>query len=142
METPLKQAATSQSVLTEIQPLTTPPKPKETPPADPWTPTSNLKMLISAVSPEIRSRDQRRELSNNTRDVLPAKPCLQVCCKRVVFIYFLKLAEGCLFSIKSYTLTYYNFFKVFILEYLPNISQDIDQLYTTGDILLVLFHSC
>ncbi|XP_065696240.1 transcription factor E2F8 isoform X2 [Patagioenas fasciata] len=77
LETPLKQAATSQSVLTEIQPLTTPPKPKETPPADPWTPTSNLKMLISAVSPEIRSRDQRRELSNNARDVLPAKPCLQ-----------------------------------------------------------------
>ncbi|NXW89608.1 E2F8 factor, partial [Alopecoenas beccarii] len=68
LETPLKQAATSQSVLTEIQPLTTPPKPKETPPADPWTPTSNLKMLISAASPEIRSRDQRRELSNNTRD--------------------------------------------------------------------------
>ncbi|NWR68294.1 E2F8 factor, partial [Centropus unirufus] len=70
LKTPLKQTATSHSVLTEIQPdcqpLTTPPKPKKIPPADPWTPTSNLKMLISAASPEIRSREQRRELSNNT----------------------------------------------------------------------------
>ncbi|KAK1193742.1 E2F8 factor, partial [Pygoscelis papua] len=81
LKTPLKQAATSHSVLTEIQPdcqpLTTPPKPKEILPADPWTPTSNLKMLISAASPEIRSREQRRELSNNTREVLQAKHCLQ-----------------------------------------------------------------
>ncbi|NXT84965.1 E2F8 factor, partial [Zapornia atra] len=81
MKTPLKQAATSHSVLTEIQPdrqpLTTPPKPKEILPADPWTPTSNLKMLISAASPEIRSREQRKELSNNTSEVLQAKHCLQ-----------------------------------------------------------------
>ncbi|KFQ94173.1 Transcription factor E2F8, partial [Nipponia nippon] len=80
-KTPLKQAATSQSVLIELQPdcqpLTTPPKPKEILPADPWTPTSNLKMLISAASPEIRSREQRRELSNNTSEVLQAKHCLQ-----------------------------------------------------------------
>ncbi|KFQ53547.1 Transcription factor E2F8, partial [Nestor notabilis] len=80
-KTPLKQAATSRSVLTEIQPecqpLTTPPKPKEILPEDPWTPTSNLKMLISAASPEIRSREQRRELSNNTSVVLQAKHCLQ-----------------------------------------------------------------
>ncbi|NXX56952.1 E2F8 factor, partial [Scopus umbretta] len=81
LKTPLKQAATSHLVLTEIQPgcqpLTTPPKPKEILPADPWTPTSNLKMLISAASPEIRSREQRRELSNHTREVLQAKYCLQ-----------------------------------------------------------------
>ncbi|KFP64582.1 Transcription factor E2F8, partial [Cariama cristata] len=80
-KTPLKQAATSHSVLTEIQPdcqpLTPPPKPKEILPADPWTPTSNLKMLISAASPEIRSREQRRELSNTTSEVLQAKYCLQ-----------------------------------------------------------------
>ncbi|KFV60082.1 Transcription factor E2F8, partial [Tyto alba] len=80
-KTPLKQAATSHSILTEIQPgcqpLTTPPKPKEILPADPWTPTSNLKMLISAASPEIRSREQRRELSNNPSEVLQAKHCLQ-----------------------------------------------------------------
>ncbi|NXU53463.1 E2F8 factor, partial [Turnix velox] len=72
LKTPLKQAATSPSVLSELQPdsqpLTTPPKPKENPPADPWTPTSNLKMLISAASPEIRSREQRRELSNHPRE--------------------------------------------------------------------------
>ncbi|NXQ13427.1 E2F8 factor, partial [Peucedramus taeniatus] len=81
LKTPLKQAATSQLVLTErqpdCQPLTTPPKPKETPPADPWTPTSNLKMLISAASPEIRSREQRRQLSDNSSEVLQTKHCLQ-----------------------------------------------------------------
>ncbi|XP_010167921.2 LOW QUALITY PROTEIN: transcription factor E2F8, partial [Antrostomus carolinensis] len=81
LKTPLKQTATSYTVLTEIQPdcqpLTTPPKPKEILPADPWTPTSNLKMLISAASPEIRSREQRRVLSNNTSEVLQAKHCLQ-----------------------------------------------------------------
>ncbi|NWV62278.1 E2F8 factor, partial [Malurus elegans] len=81
LKTPLKQAATSQLVLTErqpdCQPLTTPPKPKETPPADPWTPTSNLKMLIRAASPEIRSREQRRQLSDSSSDVLQTKHCLQ-----------------------------------------------------------------
>ncbi|KFO70170.1 Transcription factor E2F8, partial [Cuculus canorus] len=80
-KTPLKQTATSHSVLREIQPdcqhLTTPPKPKKIPPADPWTPTWNLKMLVSAASPEIRSREQRRELSNNTNEVPQAKHCLQ-----------------------------------------------------------------
>ncbi|NWZ98250.1 E2F8 factor, partial [Nesospiza acunhae] len=81
LKTPLKQTSTSQLVLTErqldCQPLTTPPKPKETPPADPWTPTSNLKMLISAASPEIRSREQRRQLSDSSSEVLQTKHCLQ-----------------------------------------------------------------
>ncbi|NXN81879.1 E2F8 factor, partial [Bombycilla garrulus] len=81
LKTPLKEAAASQLVLTErqpdCQPLTTPPKPKETPPADPWTPTSNLKMLISAASPEIRSREQRRQLSDCSSEVLQSKHCLQ-----------------------------------------------------------------
>ncbi|NWV84618.1 E2F8 factor, partial [Dasyornis broadbenti] len=81
LKTPLKQAATSQLVLTErqpdCQPLTTPPKPKESPPADPWTPTSNLKMLISAASPEIRSREQRRQLSDSSSEVLQTNHCLQ-----------------------------------------------------------------
>ncbi|XP_014807050.1 PREDICTED: transcription factor E2F8 [Calidris pugnax] len=81
LKTPLKQAAASHSVLTELQPdcqpLATPTKPKEILPVDPWTPTSNLKMLISAASPEIRSREQRRELSNNPSEVLQAKHCLQ-----------------------------------------------------------------
>ncbi|NXM30194.1 E2F8 factor, partial [Oxyruncus cristatus] len=81
LKTPLKQTATSQVVLTErqpdCQPLSTPPKPKETSPAEPWTPTSNLKMLISAASPEIRSREQRKQLSNSSTEVLQAKHCLQ-----------------------------------------------------------------
>ncbi|KAL9849037.1 transcription factor E2F8 isoform 2-T3 [Geothlypis trichas] len=81
LKTPLKQASTSQLVLTErqpdCQPLSTPPKARETPPADPWTPTSNLKMLISAASPEIRSREQRRQLSDSSSEVLQTKHCLQ-----------------------------------------------------------------
>ncbi|NXK90965.1 E2F8 factor, partial [Formicarius rufipectus] len=81
LKTPLKQGATSQLVLTErqsdCQPLTTPPKPKDAPAADPWTPTSNLKMLISAASPEIRSREQRKQLSDSSTEVLQTKHCLQ-----------------------------------------------------------------
>ncbi|XP_035183426.1 transcription factor E2F8 [Oxyura jamaicensis] len=79
--TPLKQAAASPSVLAEVQPgcqpLATPPKPKESLPAEPWTPTSNLKVLISAASPEIRSREQRKELSDATGEALQPKRCSQ-----------------------------------------------------------------
>ncbi|OCT87447.1 transcription factor E2F7 isoform X3 [Xenopus laevis] len=40
----------------------TPVKVTERPQADPWTPTANLKMLISAASPEIRDREKKKEL--------------------------------------------------------------------------------
>ncbi|KAM4617189.1 transcription factor E2F8 isoform 2-T2 [Discoglossus pictus] len=50
------------TVLGEIHPaganLKTPTKPNEASDDDPWTPTSNLKMLISAASPEIRNRER------------------------------------------------------------------------------------
>ncbi|KAM5317424.1 transcription factor E2F8 [Glossophaga mutica] len=80
MKTPLKESTAANTVLAEIQsdfgPLTTPTKPKETSQGEPWTPTANLKMLISAVSPEIRNRDQKRGLFDN-RDGLPEpKDCL------------------------------------------------------------------
>ncbi|XP_042563969.1 transcription factor E2F8 isoform X2 [Clupea harengus] len=39
-------------------PLTTPTKGNGSLPCEPWTPTSNLKMLISAASPEIRNRER------------------------------------------------------------------------------------
>lgn len=39
-------------------PLTTPKKGREVGSVDPWTPTSNLKMLISAASPDIRNREK------------------------------------------------------------------------------------
>ncbi|KAM9861216.1 transcription factor E2F8 [Aulostomus maculatus] len=39
-------------------PLTTPKKGREVHSVDPWTPTSNLKMLISAASPDIRNREK------------------------------------------------------------------------------------
>nr|XP_056707677.1 transcription factor E2F8 [Euleptes europaea] len=75
VKTPLKQRTTSNLFLTEIQPaaachLTTPPKPNELSPADPWTPTANLKMLISAASPEIRNREQEKKLLDNRSETL------------------------------------------------------------------------
>ncbi|XP_068947379.1 transcription factor E2F8 isoform X1 [Petaurus breviceps papuanus] len=80
IKTPQKESATPNSVLAEIQPnfgpLTTPTKPKEISPGEPWTPTANLKMLISAASPEIRNRDQKRGLSDNRSGILEAKDCL------------------------------------------------------------------
>lgn len=32
------------------------------PQVEPWTPTANLKMLISAASPDIRDREKKKEL--------------------------------------------------------------------------------
>ncbi|XP_057606100.1 transcription factor E2F8 isoform X2 [Hippopotamus amphibius kiboko] len=80
MKTPLKESTAANTVLTEIQPdfgpLTTPTKPKEISQGEPWTPTANLKMLISAVSPEIRNRDQKRGLFDNRNGLPEAKDCL------------------------------------------------------------------
>ncbi|XP_052008167.1 transcription factor E2F8-like [Xyrauchen texanus] len=54
--------STSEAVLLEshktMGPLTTPTKGHEALSSEPWTPTSNLKMLISAASPEIRNREK------------------------------------------------------------------------------------
>ncbi|XP_015333185.1 transcription factor E2F8 [Marmota marmota marmota] len=80
MKTPLKESTKVNIALAEIQPdfgpLTTPTKPKEVSQGEPWTPTANLKMLISAVSPEIRDRDQRRGLFDNRNGLPEAKDCL------------------------------------------------------------------
>ncbi|XP_059382534.1 transcription factor E2F8-like isoform X2 [Carassius carassius] len=64
-QTPLKNLSkASEAALLEshknMGPLTTPTKGLEAPSSDPWTPTSNLKMLISAASPEIRNREKER----------------------------------------------------------------------------------
>ncbi|XP_066220643.1 transcription factor E2F8 [Saccopteryx leptura] len=79
MKTPLKESTSANIVLTEIQPdfgpLTTPTKPKEISQGEPWTPTANLKMLISAVSPEIRNRDQKRGLFDNRNGLPEPKDC-------------------------------------------------------------------
>ncbi|MEE6480668.1 hypothetical protein FKM82_012645 [Ascaphus truei] len=53
----------------------TPVKVLERPQTDPWTPTANLKMLISAASPEIRDREKKKELfrpieNNEQEDVV------------------------------------------------------------------------
>ncbi|NXJ03380.1 E2F7 factor, partial [Odontophorus gujanensis] len=40
----------------------TPVKLVDRPQADPWTPTANLKMLISAASPDMRDREKKKEL--------------------------------------------------------------------------------
>ncbi|XP_049899326.1 transcription factor E2F8 isoform X2 [Epinephelus moara] len=51
-------------------PLTTPKKGREACSVDPWTPTSNLKMLISAASPDIRNREKELCMDNDGRDGL------------------------------------------------------------------------
>lgn len=90
MKTPLKES-TANIVLAEIQPdfgpLTTPTKPKEISQGEPWTPTANLKMLISAVSPEIRNRDQKRGLFNNRNGLPKPKDCLHVGLQRTEGIW-------------------------------------------------------
>ncbi|XP_029453002.1 transcription factor E2F7 isoform X2 [Rhinatrema bivittatum] len=40
----------------------TPVKVADRPQSDPWTPTANLKMLISAASPDIRDREKKKDL--------------------------------------------------------------------------------
>ncbi|ETE68509.1 Transcription factor E2F7, partial [Ophiophagus hannah] len=54
----------------------TPVKLTDRPLADPWTPTANLKMLISAASPDMRDREKKKELfrpieNNEFSDALP-----------------------------------------------------------------------
>ncbi|XP_069561529.1 transcription factor E2F8 [Brachyistius frenatus] len=51
-------------------PLTTPKKGREAGSVDPWTPTSNLKMLINAASPEIRNREKELCMDSDGRDGL------------------------------------------------------------------------
>ncbi|XP_053544865.1 transcription factor E2F8 [Bombina bombina] len=62
IRSPSRQSPFSHSVLGEIQQavtnVTTPTKLIDAAESDPWTPTANLKMLISAASPEIRNRER------------------------------------------------------------------------------------
>ncbi|XP_017282216.1 transcription factor E2F8 [Kryptolebias marmoratus] len=51
-------------------PFTTPKKRMEVTSVDPWTPTSNLKMLISAASPEIRNREKELCVYHDEHDGL------------------------------------------------------------------------
>ncbi|XP_050969612.1 transcription factor E2F8 isoform X1 [Labeo rohita] len=68
-QTPLKNSSKApEAALLEshknMGPLTTPTKGLEAPSSEPWTPTSNLKMLISAASPEIRNREKERAVDS------------------------------------------------------------------------------
>ncbi|XP_045887866.1 transcription factor E2F8 [Micropterus dolomieu] len=49
-------------------PLATPKKGREARSVDPWTPTSNLKMLISAASPDIRNREKELCMVTDERE--------------------------------------------------------------------------
>lgn len=60
---PVSEAASLESH-NNMGPLTTPTKGLEAPSSEPWTPTSNLKMLISAASPEIRNREKEQAMDS------------------------------------------------------------------------------
>ncbi|KAL6117072.1 e2f7 [Pungitius sinensis] len=47
---------------------------KHTPLADPWTPTANLKMLISAAGPDIRDREMKKVLFRPIENEKPESP--------------------------------------------------------------------
>ncbi|KAF0042789.1 hypothetical protein F2P81_004126 [Scophthalmus maximus] len=55
---------------TTMGPLATPKKGREVRSVDPWTPTSNLKMLISAASPDIRNREKELCMDHDGREAL------------------------------------------------------------------------
>uniref|UniRef100_A0A674JU35 E2F transcription factor 7 n=1 Tax=Terrapene triunguis TaxID=2587831 RepID=A0A674JU35_9SAUR len=64
-KTPMKNEPidlSKQKVCTPERNPITPVKLVDRPLADPWTPTANLKMLISAASPDMRDREKKKEL--------------------------------------------------------------------------------
>ncbi|XP_074913889.1 transcription factor E2F7 [Buteo buteo] len=64
-KTPIKNEAVDlskqKSCTPERNPIT-PVKLMDRPQPDPWTPTANLKMLVSAASPDMRDREKKKEL--------------------------------------------------------------------------------
>ncbi|XP_062869037.1 transcription factor E2F8 isoform X2 [Trichomycterus rosablanca] len=56
----------TQEAQKNMGPLSTPTKGADAPAVEPWTPTSNLKMLISAASPEIRNREKEKTIAEET----------------------------------------------------------------------------
>lgn len=84
-------------------PLTTPKKGPEVGSVDPWTPTSNLKMLISAASPDIRNRE--KELCKDA-DVQGGADITQVSIKKKKH---LEVSDFC-HSVKREHTSYYYWF--------------------------------
>ncbi|XP_032893865.1 transcription factor E2F7 [Amblyraja radiata] len=58
----------------------TPSKPLDKPSPEPWSPTANLRMLISAASPDIRDREKKKELFRQIENekVPPAADVIQL----------------------------------------------------------------
>lgn len=73
---------------------------------EPWTPTANLKMLISAASPDIRDREKKKGLFRpieNKEDALTgslqvSRLCCRGLCRNVKFLLVLKTQNSQLFS--------------------------------------------
>lgn len=64
-KTPIKNEPidlSKQNIFTPERNPITPVKLVDKQQAEPWTPTANLKMLISAASPDIRDREKKKEL--------------------------------------------------------------------------------
>lgn len=74
-------------------PLTTPKKGREVGSVDPWTPTSNLKMLISAASPDIRNREKELGLdaAQVRKQTQKVDVHVGVCLKKLILVIFIDL---------------------------------------------------
>ena len=64
------RTALKDKLASNMGPLTTPTKRRDVRSVDPWTPTSNLKMLISAASPDIRNREKELCLDQEGEEAL------------------------------------------------------------------------
>lgn len=76
-------------------PLSTPTKGSEAAGGEPWTPTSNLKMLISAASPEIRNREKEKNISEETESQVTVTQRKQKKVRDLFNCFIYKLLTDC-----------------------------------------------
>lgn len=90
-QTQLASLGKSQETPKVMGPLSTPTKGSEAPGGEPWTPTSNLKMLISAASAEIRNREKEKNSSEEAEN----SSQVNVTMRNTVGFFYILLTKCC-----------------------------------------------